>query len=117
MKLTSIVTHVVPLEKVRKVTLKYAENLGQNGRHHLNFGVNGQSRVWDGALGQLDGKILGDSQNGGKVRISASANAGGNGSYWVRGTLTLQALPGKGIQGFLLGGASQTFIDDVCIMH
>ena len=120
LKLTSIVAHLVPQERVKKVTLKYAENLGQNGRHDLNFGVNGQKRVWSGALGQLDGKVMGDFKHRGKVRISASAIPGGNGSYWVRGALSLQpvngSLLGQGIQDFELGGASQVVIDHVCIM-
>ena len=119
LKLTSIVAHVVPKKKVKKVTMKYAENLGQNGRHNLNFGVNGQNRVWNGALGQLDGKVMGDRDHGGKVKISVSAVPDGNGSYWVRGALTLQAiggpLSGQGIQGFRFGAASQGLFDRICL--
>ena len=122
MKITSIVAQVVPQKPVREVTLKYAENPGHTGRHDINFGVNGQRRVWHGRLARLDGAVMGDRRHGGKVKVSVTANRAGNGSYWVRGTLKLQALPDRpipgrqnGIAAFEIGEATQLFVDEVCI--
>lgn len=122
LKFTSIVAQVVPQKKVKEITMKYAENVGVTGQHTINFGVNGERRVLHGTLGQLDGQILGDPQRGGKVKVSVTANPDGNGSYWIRGNLTLRSIagpgplfPNKGIQVMAMGEASQFVIDDYCI--
>jgi hypothetical protein len=122
LKLTSIVTQIVPQKPAREITMKYAENVGQTGQHDINFGANGERKVLHGTLGQLNGQVFGNPQNGGKVRVTVTSNPEGNGSYWIRGTLTLTSIsppgplfPNKGIKMMAIGFASQGIIDDFCI--
>lgn len=121
LKLTSIVTQVKPNQTAKKVTFYFAENLGINGEHDINFGVNGKHLVWRGRMDQLDGKIIGLPQFGGKVKISVNAQQDPDGN-WNRGTVTLKSLTGlpllgvqRGINVFAKGAASQLIIDDVCM--
>ena len=121
LRMNSIVAQVVPNKLVKKMTLKFAQNLGSDPEFRLvNFGVNGERRAFKGSLEQMDGKVLGESGNGGKIRVSVSATPDGGDSHWVRGTVTLKPtkglpLPMKGIKQFSFGASSQLFIDDVCI--
>ncbi len=117
----SIVAQVIPNKLVKEMTLKFAQNLGSDPSKRLvNFGVNGERRVFNGSLERMDGKVLGKPGEGGKVRVSVSATPDGGESYWVRGTVTLKPqgpllVPKKGIKQFSFGASTQLHIDDVCI--
>ena len=121
LRMSSIVAQVIPNKLVKKMTLKFAQNLGSDpSKRLLNFGVNGDRRAFNGSLDQMDGKVLGKAGQGGKVRVSVSATPDGGDSFWVRGTVTLNPtkglpLPGKGIKKFSFGASTQLYIDDVCI--
>ena len=121
LRMNSIVAQVVPNKLVKKMTLKFAQNLGSDPSKRLvNFGVNGDRRAFNGSLEQMNGKVLGKADQGGKVKVSVSATPDGGDSFWVRGTVTLTPtkglpLPMKGIKKFSFGASSQLFIDDVCI--
>ena len=121
LRMSSIVAQVIPKKLVKKMTLKFAQNLGSDpSKRIVNIGVNGQRLTMNGSLGRADGKVLGKANMGGKVRVSVNATPDGGDSYWVRGTVTLKSasplpLPRKGIKQFSFGASTQLFIDDVCI--
>lgn len=121
LRMTSIVAEVIPNNLAKKMTLKFAQNLGSDpSKRIVNIGVNGQRLSMNGSLGRADGKVLGKANMGGKVRVSVNATPDGGDSYWVRGTVTLRSasplpFPQKGITQFSFGASTQLFIDDVCI--
>ncbi|MGB0910552.1 MAG: hypothetical protein ACPGYT_09330 [Nitrospirales bacterium] len=117
----SIVAQVVPNKIVKKMTFKFAQNLGSDpSKRIVNLGANGQRMTFNGSLARMDGKVLGKPGNGGKVRLSVSATPDGGDSHWVRGTVTLKPikgipLPNKGIKQVSFGVSTQLHIDDVCM--
>ena len=115
-----LTVQVVPDERIRSVTLQYAENAPPNNPQNWNLGANGMLKVWNGTLAEGNTQHLGTQSAGGRVAISVTEEAvpGGN---WIRGTLTLESdpvnplLPNRGIERFAIGRSSQLLMDEVCL--
>lgn len=113
---------VVPDQRVQRVTMKYAENIGTQGVDFLvNFGVNGDLRVWRGTLAdEIDGVKMGSRDSGGRVDISVTAHENPE-SAWIRGSITLESAPivpispNRGIESIIIGRQTQLALDEFCI--
>lgn len=101
---------VTPIAPVRKVSLKFAENLGSL---LSNIEVNGSKHVVQGGLSSVNGMVIGDATTGWAV-VTANITSAAPGVGFNRGTLELYALAGGEIQTFSIGG-QQLVIDDVCM--
>ncbi len=110
LRMTSIVSQIVPKKPVKKITLKYAENTG--GAYQQNFGVNGERRVLEGGLAQINKQTFGKRRFGGPAQVLVTSEPHGN---FVRGTVEVNAIRGGSIKYIAFGGSSQLFIDNVCM--
>ncbi len=116
-----ILVQVIPEQRIKRVTLDYAENKGTDNNQIVNLGINNEIKAWRGTLYKLNGKKLGQKDYGGLVNISVTQHPHAGGSDWVEGTLTLEAdpahpnLPDRGISRFAVGRSSQLQIDNVCL--
>lgn len=113
---------IVPDQRARRITMKYAENVGTQGQQFAaNFGANGDKRAWRGTFAEeIDGIKMGNINAGGRVDISATAHAV-PGSAWIRGAITLESapliplLPNRGIESVVIGRQTQLALDEFCI--
>lgn len=118
--LSKILFRVTPNKRVKRVTVRYAENTGVDNNQIVNLGVNGELLSWRGTLGEKEGSNMGLVDVGGRVSVHVTREPHGDGN-WVKGTLTLESdpiypwLPNRGIDRFALGRSSQLLVDDVCL--
>ncbi len=110
LRMTSIVSQIVPKKPVKRITLKYAENTG--GAYQQNFGVNGERKVLEGGLAQINKQTFGKQRFGGPAQVLVTSEPHGN---FVRGTVEVNAARGGSIKYIAFGGSSQLFIDNVCM--
>lgn len=117
---SKILMQVMPNQRVRQVTVEYAENTGADNNQVVNLGVNGAIRSWRGTLSEQDGQHIGKRDYGGRVNISVTQQPHGTGN-WVKGTVTLVSdpvnpnIPNRGIDRFAFGRSSQLLIDNICM--
>ncbi|MEJ2622498.1 MAG: hypothetical protein P8163_20280 [Candidatus Thiodiazotropha sp.] len=116
-----ILVQVVPEQRIKRVTLDYAENKGTDNNQVVNLGINNEIKSWSGTFHRMNGKKLGQKDYGGLVNISVTQQPHAEVGNWVEGTLTLEAdpaqpnLPDRGISRFAVGRSSQLQIDNVCL--
>jgi len=104
-----ISANVKPQAPIKKVELKFAENIGSLVS---NLEVNGQKRVVQGGLSQANGKVMGRPSKG-RAAIIVNLDSTATGSGFNRGTLALHATNGA-IESWSIGG-QQLFVDEVCM--
>ena len=100
---------MTPNTPVKKVELKFAENVGSL---LANIEVNGRKRVIHDGLAGANGKTLG-RKGVGKAAIIVNYDSTSTGSGYNRGELRLHATKGK-IKTWSIGG-QHLFLDNVCI--
>lgn len=117
---SKILMRVLPKQRIKQVTIDYAENTGANNNQIVNLGVNGEIHSWRGTLYEQNGKKMGLLDVGGQVSITVTQQPHGDGN-WVKGSVTLVSdpvfpwLPNRGIDRFAFGRSSQLQIDNVCL--
>ena len=111
LRMVSIVSQIVPKKVVKRITLNYAENTG--GAYVQNFGVNGDRRVLQGGLAQINKQTFGKPRYGGSAQVFVTAKPS-SGNY-IQGTVDVKAAPGGSIKYVAFGGHSNFFVDRVCM--
>ncbi len=115
-----ILMRVQPNQRLKRVTIDYAENTGADNNQIVNLGVNGEIRAWRGTLDEQNGEKMGLLDVGGQVSVKVTQQPHGDGN-WVKGNVTLASdpvfpwLPNRGIDRFAFGRSSQLLIDNVCL--
>ena len=103
---------IVPRQPVAQISLRLAENKGNQLGKHANVQINGRVHEVAGGLRDLDGRELGDG-SGGLFRATVKLRPPQAGSDWTHGTLQLRALSGQ-IASFAIGSTPMV-VDDVCL--
>ncbi len=117
---SKILMRVLPNQRIKRVTVDYAENTGQDNNQLVNLGINGEIRAWRGTLDEQNGQTMGLIDVGGQVSVTVTQQPHGDGS-WVRGNVTLVSdpvfpwLPNRGIDRFAFGRSSQLLLDNICL--
>lgn len=101
---------VTPNTPALRVKMRVSEATG-GAAPHANIEVNGAVHEVTSGLATANGKIVGDSSNGGLAMVNVNLAPTLNGN-WNQGTLELVAIQGQ-INTFTVGGV-QVFIDDQC---